>query len=129
MGSSKQMCQCIEDAKNFCLEVYSDVEINDMMEMLKQELPNEFYACSIQKNWHKPLHYKVQCFIYDSTDKQIKVIVEEISKNKSLDKLDQTHVISIELFEKYHQCKTYIQAQRVYESLLGVVYKSVNGFR
>lgn len=128
MGSSKQIRQCIKDAKNFCLKVHSDIEINNMMEILKQELPNEFYACSIQKNWYKPLHYKVQCFICDSTNKQIKVIVEEISKNKSSDKLGQTYVISIELFEKYHWCKTYIQAQKVYESLLNTVYRSVNGY-
>ena len=128
MGSTKQIRKCIDDAKKFCTTVHSEVEINDIMEMLKQELPNEFYACSIQKNWHKPLHYKVKGFVYNSADRGIKVIVEEISKWKSTDELTQT-IISMELYEKYCWCKTYIQAQKVYESLLGVVCRSVNGYR
>jgi hypothetical protein len=119
----KYMRQCINDAKMFCSEVHSDDEIDDMMAKLKQELPNEFYACSIKNNWYQPLHYKVKCFMYDNVDKKIKVVVEEISKNKPADILGQTHVVSIELFEKYYWCKTYIQAKKVYESLLRGVSK------
>ena len=119
MSTTKQIRQCIEDAKNFCTKV------DDVMQKLKQELPDEFYACSVQKNWNIPLHYKVKCFVYDYVDKQIKVVVEQLSKSKSADMLNKSYIISMELFEKYCQCKTFIQAQRVYESLLDAVYRSV----